>query len=213
MERTRRATRTVSRTLGALGAVLLVGSIAYVGTGYTTTGIDGDGMRPAYGTGDRVLLERTGAGAVRRGDVVLHRSPGRHGELAVLQRVVGVGGDRVAQRPEGPVTVNGEPLAEPYVLGGAPSSGTALAYDVVVPEGRLFLLGDNRGNSLDSRHFLEDRSGTVAEHAVLARVAKDRSVLCLTGLAALLGLALVLGAIVAEIAGRAKHPARRHPAP
>lgn len=200
--------RTVFRALGALGLVLMVGVVVHVGAGYTTAEVSSDAMRPMYVPGDRVLLERTEAGAVRRGDVVLHRTAGRYGGLAVFQRVVGVGGDRVAQKPGEPVTVNGKPLEEPYVKDGDPSGAMAPAYDVVVPEGRLFLLGDHRANSNDSRFFLDDRSGTVAEGAVLARAFDDRSGLVRAGLTALLGLVLVLGAVAAEIAGQRRHPVR-----
>ncbi|WP_411112241.1 signal peptidase I [Streptomyces sp. c-19] len=199
--------RRVLRVLGASGLILTVGALVHVGTGYTTAKVSSDAMRPTYTPGDRVLLERTEAGSIRRGNVVLQRTAGRYGGLAVLQRVVGVGGDRVAQRPGGPLTVNGEPLTEPYVNGGDPS-GQAPAYDVVVPEGRLFLLGDHRANSNDSRYFLDDRWGTVAEGAVLARALDDRSGLLGAGLTALLGFVLVLGAIATEIISRRRHPVR-----
>ncbi|WP_249040303.1 S26 family signal peptidase, partial [Streptomyces chryseus] len=50
------------------------------------------------------------------------------------------------------------------------------SFDVTVPEGRMFLLGDNRGNSRDSRYFLSEQSGTVAVGAVRARVLDDWTV-------------------------------------
>ncbi|WP_432071978.1 signal peptidase I [Streptomyces wuyuanensis] len=197
--------RTVFRVLGAVGLVLVVGAVVRVGAGYTTVKVTGDAMRPTYTPGERVFLERIEAGEARRGDVVLHRSDERYRGLAVLQRVIGVGGDRVAQQTGEPVRVNGKPLTEPYVMDGDPS-GAAPSYDVVVPEGRLFLLGDHRANANDSRYFLDDRSGTVADRAVLARPVGDRSGPVGAGLTALLGLVLVLGAIATEIAGRRRRP-------
>ncbi|MFJ8072689.1 signal peptidase I [Streptomyces sp. NPDC096176] len=199
--------RTVFRVLGAVGLVLLAGAVAHVVSGYTTATISSDAMRPTYTRGECVFLERIEAGEARRGDVLLHRTDERYGGLAVLQRVIGVGGDRVAQRTGEPVTVNGKPLDEPYVKDGDPS-GAAPAYDVVVPEGRLFLLGDHRANSNDSRYFLDDRSGTVAERAVLARPLDDRSGLVGAGLTALLGLVVVVGALATEIARRRRPPVR-----
>ncbi|MGW3322306.1 S26 family signal peptidase [Streptomyces virginiae] len=65
------------------------------------------------------------------------------------------------------MTLNGRPLDEPYVLNGDPVVGTPGAFDVKVPEGRLFLLGDTRGNSADSRYrFQEAEGGTVPLSAV-----------------------------------------------
>ncbi|WP_422125602.1 signal peptidase I [Streptomyces caatingaensis] len=90
-------------------------------------------------------------------------------ERDLIKRVVGVGGDRVACCDRGGrVTVNGRPLDEPYVHPGNPPS--ELAFDVRVPAGRLFVLGDHRSDSADSRyHLTEAGHGTVPEGLVVGR--------------------------------------------
>jgi signal peptidase I len=68
----------------------------------------------------------------------------------VIKRVIGVGGDRVQARGgDAPVTVNGIPLDETYLAPGQAAS--SMAFDVVVPPDAVWLMGDNRGNSADSR--------------------------------------------------------------
>ncbi|KOG12072.1 MULTISPECIES: signal peptidase I [Streptomyces] len=201
----RRRPRLPGRVLGAAGLAAAVGAIALLATGYTSATVSGDAMNPTYPRGDRVFFERVDASEVGRGDVVLHRSQDGHENRPVLRRVIGVGGDHVSQSPGGPVTVNGEPLTEPYVKDGDPS-GSAPAYDVVVPEGALFLLGDHRANSNDSRYSLAAHSGGVPATSVQARALDSHTGLLLLVLTALLG---VLGAAVGltmEIASRT--PAR-----
>lgn len=90
-------------------------------------------------------------------------------ERDLIKRVVGVGGDRVACCDrDGRVTVDGRPLDEPYVHPGNPPS--ELAFDVRVPAGRLFVLGDHRSDSADSRYHLTDPGhGTVPEGLVVGR--------------------------------------------
>ncbi|MFC5173484.1 MULTISPECIES: signal peptidase I [Streptomyces] len=201
MERAGQGLRRTAWAAGAIGSLLLVGPVVVFGTGYTGAKVSGSAMEPTYSIGDRVLLERIDAGEVRRGDVVLYRAPERYEGLAVLGRVIGVGGDQVAQQPGGPVTLNGSPLTEPYVKDGDPS-GVPSGYDVVVPQGRLFVLGDFRANARDSRFFLDDRSGTVGSTTVLGRALHDRSGLAGLGLAMLLGLLLGVTALVSGIAAR-----------
>ncbi|EFE66858.1 signal peptidase [Streptomyces viridosporus ATCC 14672] len=90
-------------------------------------------------------------------------------EKDLIKRVVGVGGDRVlCCDAQGRVTVNGVPLNEDYLYpGNAPS---ATPFDVTVPEGRLWVMGDHRDNSADSRaHQDTDYGGTVSEDQVVGR--------------------------------------------
>lgn len=90
-------------------------------------------------------------------------------EQDLIKRVVGVGGDTVeCCDKQGRVTVNGTPLDEPYLHpGNVPSERR---FKVTVPEGRIFVMGDHRANSADSRaHLDEPDHGTVSEDLVVGR--------------------------------------------
>ncbi|MFB8248364.1 signal peptidase I [Streptomyces sp. NPDC001046] len=90
-------------------------------------------------------------------------------EKDLIKRVVGVGGDRVTCcDAQGRVTVNGIPLNEDYLYPGAAPSDTP--FDITVPQGRLWVMGDHRNNSADSRaHQNTDYGGTVSEDEVVGR--------------------------------------------
>ena len=90
-------------------------------------------------------------------------------ERDFIKRVIGVPGDHVVCcDKQGRITVNGTPLDEPYIYPGDAPSTTA--FDVIVPEGRLWVMGDHRGSSADSRSHLGDPGGgTVPEDRVIGR--------------------------------------------
>ena len=91
-------------------------------------------------------------------------------EKDLIKRVIGVGGDHVkCCDAQGRLTVNGVPLTEAdYIYpGDAPS---ATPFDITVPKGRLWVMGDHRGNSADSRfHQNTPYGGTVSEESVVGR--------------------------------------------
>jgi signal peptidase I len=91
------------------------------------------------------------------------------GQHDYIKRVIGLPGDRVVCcDPGGHVTVNGVPLVEPYLHpDDAPSQQR---FDVVVPEGRLWVMGDHRSRSADSRaHLGQPGGGTVPIDKVVGR--------------------------------------------
>jgi signal peptidase I len=87
----------------------------------------------------------------------------------LIKRVIGIPGDRVACCDDkGRVTVNGQPLDEPYVFPGNPPSDST--FDVIVPPGRLWVMGDHRSVSADSRvHMAEPGEGTIPMDNVVGR--------------------------------------------
>ncbi|MFD3656480.1 signal peptidase I [Streptomyces sp. NPDC058620] len=183
------------------GLVLALGGIGYFFTNYQGVAVMSEAMEPTYRSGERLVIERIDAGEIRRGDVVLVHVPDRFQGGPVLQRVIGVGGDYVVCDGDR-ITVNGKPVDEPYVMRGEVNPGTG-PYDVQVPDGRLFLLGDHRGNSNDSRFFLDEQSGSVAASGVLGRVQKGYTVPAVLVALGVLGIVLTLVGIGLGIGGYA----------
>ena len=150
--------------------------------------IPSSSMEPTLMPGDRVLVSKLAYrfGDVGRGDVVVFENPDptRLPERSLLgsffhwlgeglgfaqpededliKRVIGVSGDTVEIRDR-TVHVNGEAFAEPYLTRDARAAMGDYG-PVTVPEGMLFVLGDNRGNSADSRAI-----GFVPEDRVVGR--------------------------------------------
>ncbi|QNE78912.1 signal peptidase I [Streptomyces finlayi] len=79
-------------------------------------------------------------------------------EKDLIKRVIGVAGDTVECKGDGPVKVNGKPLDEPYVFPGntACSTDDAGQFKVTVPDDRVWVMGDHRQASGDSRYHQED---------------------------------------------------------
>ncbi|MFC8142648.1 signal peptidase I [Streptomyces paradoxus] len=119
-------------------------------------------MEQGLRIGDRVLVNKLAYrfGAVpQRGDIVVFDGTGYFGHADYIKRVAGVGGDRVVCCDrEGRIQVNGRPVDESGFLypGDRPS---AVPFDVVVPGGTLFVLGDHRSDSSDSRDHLGSPGG------------------------------------------------------
>ena len=148
-------------------------------------------MEPTLTNGDRILVTkwRPDPLPLRRGDVIVFRDPGNWLPAAtgtssglttvgkdvltftgllpedagehLVKRLIGLPGDHVeCDDPDGPVMVNGAALSEPYIEAGSHACG--IKFSVDVPEGYLWVMGDNRDNSADSRaHMGQPGGGTI----------------------------------------------------
>lgn len=87
----------------------------------------------------------------------------------LVKRVIAVGGDRISCcSADGQIVLNGVPLDEPYLKPGIRTD--QIAFDVVVPADSVFVMGDNRAESADSRYHLRDNNGGVPLDNVVGRV-------------------------------------------
>ncbi|EST33794.1 signal peptidase I [Streptomyces roseochromogenus] len=154
----------------ALGLVLFLGGFAWAAVSYRPYTVPTSSMTPTIDAGDRVLAQKVDGGEIRRGDVVVFTDTSWVSNSKVVKRVVAVGGDTVSCCTNGKLTVNGKQIDEPYLPKGSLAENQNFP-TVTVPEGRLFLLGDERQGSLDSTAHLTDAAkGTVSSDAVTARV-------------------------------------------
>ena len=91
-------------------------------------------------------------------------------EKDLIKRVIGVGGDTVQCTGTGPVVVNGKPLNEPYVYPGNTPCTQGMPFKVTVPKGHIWVMGDHRQDSLDSRfHTTQPGHGFVPNSDVVGR--------------------------------------------
>ena len=128
--------------------------------------IPSESMVPTLKVGDRVLVNKLSyeLGDVSRGDIVVFKAPPEarsDGIDDLVKRVIGLPGDTVEAR-DGKMYVNGRLLHEPYLPDGTQTTNLEATK---VPAGHLFMMGDNRAASRDSRFF-----GPIKESAVIGRV-------------------------------------------
>ena len=135
--------------------------------------VDGSSMVPTLHNGDLLLLQSLGY-TPRQGDVVVLRKPGfpppPDNTAPIVKRIIAVGGQHVqVDYAAGAVYVDGEALDESYILEPMMEryNPDMSVLDVTVPEGSVYVMGDNRNNSSDSRH---EALGTVDQRYVLGRV-------------------------------------------
>ncbi len=128
--------------------------------------VEGESMRETLQNGDRIVALRPWLGGeIKRGDVVIVRQESFDRD-PIIKRVVAVGGETVdIDFTLGVVSVDGEQLEEPYIR-ELTFLDEGVEFPLTVEEGHLFLLGDNRNNSTDSRY---PAIGTVALDRVIGK--------------------------------------------
>ncbi|MCT9819011.1 signal peptidase I [Microbacterium sp. W1N] len=156
----------MKRRLAAAAAVVTAAAVVGVAAAQPTVlRAQSASMAPAVQTGDLLLGGGRPQTPPARGDIVVFSDPGGWAQTAArltgaadvpdvfVKRVIGLPGERVACCDgAGRLTVDGEPLVEPYL---APDTTLAsvLAFSHVVPTDAVFVLGDNRTASVDSRYL------------------------------------------------------------
>lgn len=166
----------ISEWLQAMATSVAV--IALVMVFFRPTTVVNRSMVPNFQEGDRLVV--ASFLPLERQDVVIFRSkltlsgsrwqqldpihrlfysPGD--TMTLIKRIIGLPGDHLVIR-DGKVYINGEELIEEYILGD-----TLDNMELIVPEGHYMLMGDNRENSLDSRH---SEVGMVAKKDIVGRV-------------------------------------------
>ena len=111
--------------------------------------VDGFSMKPTLQDGEFVLVNRLAyrMGDPQRGDIIVFHFPLDPGSQDLIKRVIGLSGDLISVRA-GVLSVNGQPLREPYIAAAPLYSG-----EWQIPDGELFVLGDNRNDSSDSHSW------------------------------------------------------------
>lgn len=156
--------------LGALVGAIVVLTLVFSFLGRLTR-VDGHSMDPTLAHNEMMLVWSLGYQPQRGDIVVLNKTSTDFLEKrAIVKRVIALGGDTVdIDYDNSVVYLNGQPLDEPYL--GEPMYWPGNPYmqrtHFEIPEGSVFVMGDNRNNSTDSR---DEQLGAVEEEFILGRV-------------------------------------------
>ncbi len=136
--------------------------------GFRIVNVSGDSMLPTLHTGDRLIISRC-IGQPKAGDIIVSVQDNARNE-PVIKRIVATEGQTVdIDYEKGIVYVDGQASDDSYTLQPGiiyPSFEAPIEFPVVVPEDSVFVLGDNRNNSLDSRSY---SIGMIEERYILGK--------------------------------------------
>lgn len=135
-----------------------------------TYSIPSGSMIPTLMIGDRIVVDKLSYDfhPVHRGDVVVFATPPK--EIPILmvndlvKRVIGLPGETISSGPHGEVLINGKVVDQPWLTASARANPGRAIRTQKIPAGDIFVMGDNRGESEDSRFF-----GPVPESLIVGR--------------------------------------------
>lgn len=113
--------------------------------------VDGPSMQPTFNNKDVIFIEKisTEIGNINRGEIIVFNSKDENNDN-YIKRVIGIAGDKI-NIENGKVYLNGKLLPEGYLPKGTITEPNSINTQYVIPKGHIFVMGDNRGNSTDSR--------------------------------------------------------------
>ena len=139
------------RFLADILETLILAVVLFVGINFITARIrvDGSSMEPTLHSGEFVIVNKLAykLSLPELGDIIVFHFP-RDPKQEYIKRVIGLPGDQVTIQ-EGKVFVNGQEITEPYISAPPVYPGNSWQ----IPDGQLFVLGDNRNNSSDSHNW------------------------------------------------------------
>lgn len=159
-EKRARGSRFFLKRLAVIAVLALLAAMIVAFVWMPVLRVNGDSMAPGLQDGEVVIADAFSD--VEAGDIIAFY----YNNKLLIKRVIAVGGDTVSIDMLGNVDVNGERLSEPYVSNKALGE-CDIRMPYRVPAGYVFVMGDRRSSSLDSR---SDAIGCVAEEQILGRV-------------------------------------------
>jgi signal peptidase I len=127
-------------------------------------------MVPTLKVGDRILVDKLSyhLHPVHRGDVVVFATPPKEVPILMVKdlvkRVIGLPGETISSGPHGEVLINGKVIDQTWLTASARADPGPPIVKQKIPKGEIFVMGDNRGSSDDSRYF-----GPVDESLIVGR--------------------------------------------
>ena len=134
---------------------------------FRVVSVSGPSMNPTLCSGDRIVLNSLFY-SPQNGDIVVITQPNSHDNEPLIKRVIAVEGQTIVVDAESDtVTVDGVKISEPYILErDILRSGESYEYPLTIPKGKVFVMGDNRNDSFDSR---DPGLGMVEEKYIMGR--------------------------------------------